>query len=331
MKKIIAFDVMSMFHFFSVVACIHEIGGEGGATIYIARGLNGRYCCKEGTLFVGGRHVLIKHQDESRKEKSYFRILGNLLLFLLGRLLQVKPTCYILHHTYFKPSCLNFLSFCDAFHLAAISFEEGIGSYGDIQHYKDVAKRENKKLPMLSFLVKKILAKLVLSRFSVLNSAATSMDVDAFKNAVSIVSPWLGREVFLRRAVALRDVNEKIIILFTTPYVDMYGVSEEGYKDILRRILAEYEGFQVVVKPHPLEKKSLPIYARLNIFCINDDISGEEVLMLMQPKAVVGFYSGILLVSKNVYGIRFNILDSIAGSKELPAPSASILKLFEGS
>jgi hypothetical protein len=330
-KKIIAFDVMSMFHLFSAVACIHQIGGEGGATIYVSRGLNGQYCCKEGTFFVGGNRVLIKYQDDIRKEKSYFRLLGNVLLFLLGRLFKVKPVCYILHHTYFKPSCLSFLGFRDAFYLAAISFEEGIGSYGDVQHYKDVARRENKKLPVLSFLVKNILAKVVLSRFSVLNSDVTSSDAEAFKNAVSVVSAWLGREDFLRGAAGLRDVSKKFVILFTTPYVDMYGVSEEDYECVIRRILAEYEGFHVVVKPHPLEKKSLPIYAGLNIFCINDDISGEEVLMIIRPKAVVGFYSGVLLVSKNVYGIEFNILESIAGSKELPVPSASILKLFEDS
>ncbi|MNJ50044.1 hypothetical protein D3C77_453050 [compost metagenome] len=235
---------------------------------------------------------------------------------------------FIIHHTYFKPSCFRFLSPSQAFNLVPISFEEGIGSYGDLKHYRDVAKREGKKLPLLSLMVKKILSIFVRQRFSVLGPKVKVEHADAFRHAVSLVSDWqVSQDAQIEiAALGLREKN--VIIVFMGPYVDMFGVGEKELSAALTDIKKLYAGCELLIKPHPLEVKSLKVYDRMGIPRIHSKISGEELISLVKPKRSIGFYSGALLVSRNVFGVDFDLLGDIGG-KYIMTPSDSIAKLFE--
>ncbi|HGY9624953.1 polysialyltransferase family glycosyltransferase [Pseudomonas putida] len=328
LRKAIAFDVMSMFHLYSVVACFNSMDA-GRLTIYLLRGLNGKYCCEKGDFEIGGKLVSVRYQEEFLLQKSKSLLFLNGLMFLLGRVIRVKSDpCYILHHTYFKPTCLKFFTASESFRLNPIGFEEGIGTYGDLKHYREVAKRENKSFPLLSLVLKKTLSLFLTRKFSVLGPEYNASDAIDFKRAVGVVINWQAHEDVRLELEELECLGRKVVILFMSPYMDMYGVSEDSFIRAINRIMASYKDYEVVVKPHPLEYKSLEVYEKMGLKYIRSNISGEALIYLMQPYKTIGFYSGSLLVSRNVFDIGFEVFGGGSDDYGPVLPSPSILKLF---
>lgn len=328
-RKLIAFDIMSMFHLYSVVACLH-IKDFDEAYIYVLRGLNGKYCCSEGRFDVGGRPVFVKYQESGLGRHGLFLALCSSICFFLSRFKNINPSsaCYILHHTYFKPSCFSFIRPSEAMRLIPMGFEEGVGSYGDLKHYRDVAKRENKKFPLLSLLAKRVLSLLLVSNFSVLKSPADPENTKAFKEAVGVVSRWQNNQAVREEIASFNVAPDNAVVVFMGPYIDMFGVTEREFTDGLSQIVEKFKNYNLVIKPHPLEVKSLEIYRAMGVNYITSAVSGEELIYILKPKLSVGVYSGALLVSRNVFGVDFEILEQLSGGLFISPPSYSIVKLF---
>lgn len=325
---------MSLFHVFSVLAASQRYSNIKSIEINLLPGLNDTYCLPELIFSFNEAQVLIRHTNKNIKTHGHIKYALKFLLYIGRGAWKKEPNTILMHHSYLKPTILSSSSIRDCSDLWAVSFEEGVGTYGDLHHHLDIACIEGKKLPVLSYYLKKILSLFLRDKFSVLSNCSAS-DAQAFKNAVGTISNLTFAKDKLQKAIKTRHkellINKKILF-FGAPYVDRQNVSNEEYKIYIRKIIEENKNSTLFVKPHPLESKSLEVYDELGVPLIDKSIGGEVAISILQPDLVIGFYSGVLLVARNVYGVPFQLIDpNILFSKgNLNRKiSRSIMRLYE--
>lgn len=326
---------MSLFHVFSVLAASARHDGVSLIEIHLLPGLNGRYCLPEMNFAFEGAHVLIKHNaNQPGRSSQYVKLILPFLGYILLGAWNSKPKTILMHHTYLKPNIFLSSSFREALSLWVTSFEEGVGTYGDLRHHREVARIEKKKLPTVNYFLKKALSFLVREKFSVLTACKPS-DAIAFRKAVHTISAQTGLNgsQFMEQSGHIANASrKKKLIFFGSPYMDRQGISKKKYKEYVNRFILENPDFVFFVKPHPLEKKSLPVYEELGVPVIDHTIGGEMLVALLEPALIIGFYSGVLLAARNIYGTPYRIADpaALGDSSSLEGSiSPSIMKLYE--
>lgn len=335
MTQVKAFDIMSFFHVFSVLAAAQRYGNIKSIEINLLPGLNGAYCLPETKFSFKGAQVHIRQNDYKNKNGyDNMKCALKFLIYIGLGIWKKSPKIILMHHSYLKPTIFFSSSIRDCADLWTVSFEEGVGTYGDLRHHLDIARIEGKKLPIFSYYLKKFLSFFLRDKFSVLSNCEAT-DAQAFKNAVSAIAALTTAKDGLPKSIKTTNedvLRNKKILFFGSPYVDRQGVSKESYKSYIQKIIENNKDVTFVAKPHPLEKKSLQIYDELGASLIDNSISGEIAISILKPDMVIGFYSGVLLVARNVYGVPFKVIDpNIFLSERHPRTyiSRSIMRLYE--
>jgi len=310
-NKVIATDVISLFHVYSMIAWAISKKNIGLVEINLLPNRNGNICIKLGEINYGQTKIVLKEQLNSRKEKntlgSVFKIFQNIIAFVVGRFFETKKVIFVAHHSYFKPTMLSYLTFKQCFYARVVCFEEGVGTYGDLRHWVDSSRREGKKNPHISFYVKKYLSYFCTEKYKVLFNPTESQK-KSFKEAVEIISAYRGRQVI----DSLDLVGDDSIVYFSSPLIDLLDVGEKAYRNFLLKLKKILPKVDIYVKPHPLESKSLSVYREEGFKLLPSDIDAEEVIRYLKPSLVVGGFSGVLLIARNVYDIKVvNIADKM--------------------
>jgi len=305
-KKVIAFDLVSLFHMYSALACVDALDDVSVAEFNMIPDINGCYSIKEGQFVFDRCNVNFINQKflcRHWKCVQYFLMVIKFCLFVLGRVLRLKTKIVVLHHSYFKPTILCKVSFSDSLRLDCMCFEEGVGTYGNLKDWVRSSRREGKKYPLVTYYLKKAFSFFCHKKFNVLNMPSKE-EAFSFRKAVSSISVWQ----FSGDAISLLKIKNElgcknISIFFSSPFVDIYGANEVDYKNFLLKLINQNKDSVFLVKPHPLEVKSISVYKNLGIGVIPKHISGEMVVSLVSPKIVFGCYSGVLLSAAHVYSI----------------------------
>lgn len=267
----VAFDVVSLFHVYSAVASFLEFSDKPRLVIFLKQNRLGSYCLPEDVFSIRGREIYVRHDHKKKKGIDWvFKFIAfSIIRFFCNR----KRRSFILHHTYFKPTGLRFFGWRDLLGLRVVSFEEGIGSYGDVQHHLAVAVRETKKNPRLNFWLKSALIFFVDEKYSVLKKQKTWEGAcHKFRIAVSAVNDHfyssrtkeIGREFF---------GNKRVCVFFPSPgFVALYKNSEVEYKKELEIMRLKFDEVEIFVKPHPLDE-NLDIYKSVGFKVLPRDLS----------------------------------------------------------
>lgn len=331
-KTAIAFDLISPFHIASALAAIGKDDNVTSAVLYILPNLQGKYVLEPQEFKFKGITVRIEIQPSIKGSKilNLIRFFIFWIMWLtLGRFLQKRH--YILHHTYFKVTCFQFLSLKEALRMEYGAFEEGIGTYGDLKHHIAVAKRENKKFPILLNSLKSILKRLVNYNFRVLKNPDRK-DLEAFYEAIgSLTINVYQKDV----EIELSQLNSKSqmnsgVIFFSAPFIDLLNVSLKDFDDLLKSISMQYPPGSIYIKPHPLEIKSIPIYESHGFKVLSNKLPAEIVLYMLKPKKIIGAFSTSLLVAKHVFNIEIENLNLSSLEDESVKPTMAVESLFNG-
>lgn len=298
----VAHDIISVFHVCSCIAFFLKTNGDT-LTIWLKRDMNGNFALREGTFYFEGKKIEILHKCEN----------GNFNLKLVAflkffALIAVKPLTffinkkvYLLHHTYFKPTGLEYVRFTDLWSTCLVSFEEGVGSYGSIYHDIKVSRREGKKFPRMKFFVKRLLKLFVSDSFVVLDSKNLQGNGYYFREAISIIS-----DVYFKEVIQAYSNKEKlagnVLILPSPSFIrgKAHGIIKE---------IAEDSHKICYVKPHPLDK-SLSHFNNIPAIFINSNVPAESIFGTLNPEVVLGDISTSVLVAKNVYNLKVYLMDN---------------------
>lgn len=305
---LVAFDVVSIFHVYQVVAWSLSHEEIKRIEIQLQRNMNGEYCVDVNhSVCIGGKHIYFSKKKEYN-EKFWGALLGIIVrfpVFIMGRVLKSGNKCFAAHHTYFKPTILLYFSLRSVFRLKSVCFEEGVGTYSSLSKWLYSSRVENKKYPFILYYLRKILSLFCGEKYRVLIGSATNSEIRRFRDAVAKLNQYvIGGDDLLFLGELKRNLGFRGIVLFiSSPRVDLNGVSSEDYSLLLTSLKSHYSDFDILVKPHPLEVKSLDIYNNLGLKVASKRISAESVFEIVKPDVVVGEYSGSLIVSANVFNI----------------------------
>ena len=334
MTTIKAFDAMSQFHVFSILAASLRYKDVEHIEIELIPGLNGSYCLPELQFLLEGRSVRVVHGKKARPGLcALLKLSLKFLAYLLFGRRKQNPKYILMHHTYIKPTIFSPLTVKESCSAWVITFEEGVGTYGDLSHHLKAAKLEKKKFPVISHFLRKFLSEFSRARFSVLDCCQPSDAQNFQKSVLAIARETHAWEIIATSLAHLKQKDDATVrvIIFGSPFVDLGCISTDTYRKYIRSLLAGHAGCHVFVKPHPLEEKSLPIYRELGASMLEPSIGGEVVIDLIRPTLVIGFHSGSLLVARNVYKIPFSLIP-IANFTDRDDPlftSPAIRKLYQ--
>jgi hypothetical protein len=205
--------------------------------------------------------------------------------------------------------------------LSTFTFEEGIGTYGGLKHHIRAAKRERRRFPILKYWGRKLLATKAWNdhKWGVLAD-----DSEQTRHAYLAAIAGLSRTVYRDRVAELAEIKEsageRLVLFFSTPLVELFGLAPDDYVRLLKRISESLaaEDFNMMIKPHPLER-TISLLREAGVPVIDSRLPGELVIHELSPSVVAGFNSTALLTARLLFDIRSISFGSYLAEKQAVA------------
>jgi len=332
-RKYIAYDLVSLFHVYSALGYVLSQGGAKRAEFFLQRNNKNEYCLKESCLQHQEANVeLIRTEIQIASVKDILEVFIKFFILLISRAFKNKSEpITVLHHSYFKPTVLLYVSIRECFNLNVVCFEEGVGTYGDLRHWRNVAKRENKKSPIIKYYLHLWLQRLCNRKIGVLKKNIIYPGYkDGFKQAVKTISDHFFNQQIVGVQAYLNKIEfDKCILVFTSPLLELGLISGEELKAYIAYLKKIHHEHQIVICPHPLEKDSLKIYKDNGVNYIPQNLSAEIIFDAFKPANVLGAFSTALLVAKNVYDLNVSNDDYFLKKGKTHFVTNSISELFQ--
>ncbi|XEG71207.1 polysialyltransferase family glycosyltransferase [Pseudomonas sp. abacavir_1] len=320
MSKAIVTDIISGFHLIGVVNFCLNQGDIREIDAHLIGNMNNEYLLPEGLILTKRLKINIIH-SHTNTTPSIFDFLKHTWKRLTNRTKAELPVTWLGHHSYFKPSLVNYIDIKNS-NVRCFAFEEGIGSYGGLLHHIKASYREKKTFPILKYLARSILRSSIwIDKYSrTLNSSQGTNRT--LSNAVSEISEstWAnGTPVY----TVSQQISSNAIILFTSPFVELGILSKQQYRVLLAEVnnYVRQNNRSLVIKPHPLER-SIRDIAPTEVEIIDSKVPAEVLIKKLEPQNVAGFNSGALITASLTLKKK-----SINLSHKLPAEAIKKIKL----
>lgn len=332
--RMVATDVVSAYHLLSVLTAARELEQRGqkivNVDIHLLPNSNGVILNPPGDVSWAGRSLRYVQTPTGH----YGVALGvKIVAFLLGRLRRRFVDCdancvWLAHHTYFKPTSLQHLSVSEAFRARTVSFEEGVGSLGDMHHHARTRKQFGVKLARLKYVLRQLLRrKFFIDVSSGLlrrpSSAVAYEAIGDLQKALHLTEHLKGE---------LQEYDGRDCRLFIgSPLREAGIIDGYSYLKLLEDVVRQHSDDCFVAKPHPLETDA-EVYLLAGMKVIGASTApGELLLASGQFSYVHGFNSGLLILAGSLFD-----LPSICESDRLPhaaraqvSPTGVLAELFD--
>ncbi|WP_143077893.1 polysialyltransferase family glycosyltransferase [Desulfomicrobium norvegicum] len=304
-EKFVACDLISPFHIIAALSAASALcKSSASVQLHMLPNLNKKYAIEKGTFKYRDLSISITHSKIKKFNfKSFIESLIKFIFLLIAKLLFRKNKYCVAHHTYFNFFTLNNLTFREIIQCKTITIEEGIGTYGGLFHHLRAGRREKKHYPVLKYLGRCFFSlPLFVSMNWKILTGENQEHVDAV--VIFLAEKFYHKEIIKLRTWITKQQFQKVFILIGSPLVELYGVSSSELLQLLHIILKEVNsrGGTLILKRHPLERND-KLYRKVGIHVIGDEIPGEILIRAIEPDAIIGYNSGLLIIGNAVFGI----------------------------
>tara|TARA_R110002095_G_scaffold177702_1_gene155031 strand:- start:320 stop:1411 length:1092 start_codon:yes stop_codon:yes gene_type:complete len=312
-RKAYVSDLITYYHLASVISyCIYNKIND--LEVFAITSMNGDRLLKEGFYVLGGIRIRISYC--AGKKTSIINVVFAVISRIRFRVSKVHSDAWIGHHSYFKPNWIanEYGSKANTF-----SFEEGIGTFGNLSYHRNVARREDSRFPVLKFITKKMLStKFFVDSFWFPMAEDDEVKIRVLKQAFELI----GREFFKSLACELESFSNKpIVVILGAPLVRLGLIEAEEYKKILMDLVSRINllGCFPVYKAHHLET-AIDIHP--SGIVLRTSAPAEVLISMLSTKWVVGFSSSALISTSKIFNV-----DAYNAANLLPAPARNAIGL----
>lgn len=192
-----------------------------------------------------------------------------------------------------------------------IIVDEGLSTYAGFNNWKKAVKREQKiDVYFLPYLFKKIIKKLtekVLYRDCMIDFRSFSMKNCTMQDKYRVAIHDLFSFMYADH-IKMQQEND-LIVFCSQPLVDLNIMTEMEFSSYLLKIQDKVrkQGFSLVIKKHPAEKKF--DYEKYGLTVLNYDGMLEEYAFLHPMRGIISATSTSSLLVPALYGIDSFIMD----------------------
>lgn len=295
MKKAIITDVITYFHLASALSFCLKMG-VSSVLVLVRPGMDGVLHLRPGVYSISGLRVRIQAQRDINAGNVCDAFLA-LCKRLVSLVKKGSGDMLIGHHTYFKPGSITAKYSGNA---TTFSFEEGLGTYGNLAHHLKVSKRERLSFPRTKFYLKKLLNTPIFADESWRPLYVESVEDLSLLRKVFHSLPNAFDLTLSVNKNAGDGYKKRTMLFFTAPLVELGLIDRDEYHSVLsqieRSLLAK--GVEVVFKPHPLEE-----WLDSKFTYLDAKVPSEVVVSAFEPDYVGGFSTGALITSRLIFGI----------------------------